>query len=246
MSEMIITQNEFVTSQLSSKLRKPRTKLADRILPDYTKGEEIFNMVSHIVGAAFGLFALILCVARSGFHNNIAGVISGAIYGGSLIALYTISSVYHGLAVTLAKKVMQVLDHCTIYFLICGTYTPVLMCGLLPAHPVWAYTILGIVWGLSIFATVFTAIDHNKYSKLSMSCYIAIGWCIVIAIKPTLETVSLVALLLILLGGIAYTVGALLYSLGKKKHIKYMHSIFHLFVLLGTLLQFIAIYSYIL
>lgn len=246
MSELILNKNEYAIAQLTNTLRKPRTKLADRILPGYTKGEELFNMISHIVGAVLGLVALVLCVARSGFHNDLAGVLSGALYGLSLITLYTISSVYHGLGINLAKKVMQVIDHCTIYFLICGTYTPILMCGLRPYHPIWAFTILGIVCGLSIFATVFTAIDHNKYSKLSMICYIAIGWCIVIAIKPTVETVSLIALLLILIGGIAYTIGAILYSIGKKKKIKYMHSIFHLFVLLGTLLQFVAIYSYIL
>lgn len=241
-----ITLKNTADYSVLSKYKMPRTKLKDRILPDYTLGEEIFNMVSHIVGAVFGIVALVMCVAISVKHNNIPGIVSSSIYGASLILLYTMSSVYHGLGRNMGKKVMQVIDHCTIYILIAGTYTPVLICGIRPVYPAWGYSLFGIVWGLSIFAMVFTAIDHNKYSRLSMFCYIAIGWCIVIAIKPTLETVDLRALLLILLGGIAYTVGAVLYSKGKKKQIRYMHSIFHLFVLLGTVLQFLAIYCFIL
>lgn len=227
-------------------LKRPRTRLADRILPDYTKGEEIFNMVSHIVGAVFGIVALSMCIALSSIHGDVWGIVSGAIYGSSLILLYTISSVYHGLSKNMGKKILQVIDHCTIYYLIAGSYTPILLVGIRPQHPEWAWTIFGIVWGLSIMAAVFTAIDHNKYQKLSMGCYLIIGWCIVVAIKPTLEAIPLAAILYILAGGIAYTVGAVLYSKGKRKHIRYMHSVFHLFVLIGTYLQFIAIFSYVL
>ena len=116
----------------------PRTKLADRILPNYTKGEEIFNMVSHIVGAVFGIVALVICVALSVLHNNTWGVVAGSIYGSSLIILYTMSSIYHGLGKGMSKKVMQVIDHCTIYYLIAGTYTPVLLVGLRPRFSIWA------------------------------------------------------------------------------------------------------------
>lgn len=229
-----------------SEVRRKRTKLADRILPNYTKGEEIFNMVSHIVGAVFGVVALAMCVAISSIHNNVWGIVASSIYGSSLILLYTMSSIYHGLSMGMSKKVLQVIDHCTIYYLIAGTYTPILLVGIRPMHPEWAWSIFGVVWGLSIVAGVFTAIDHNKYQKLSMGCYLIIGWCIVIAIKPTLEAIPVEAMIYILLGGIAYTIGAVLYSRGKKKHIRYMHSVFHLFVLIGTYFQFIAIFSYVL
>ena len=104
-----------------------RTKLADRILPDYTKGEEITNMVTHIVGGAFGIVALVLCVVFSAIRHDPYLVVGSAIYGASLIILYTMSSVYHGLRPNMGKKVMQVLDHCTIYFLIGGTYTPIVL-----------------------------------------------------------------------------------------------------------------------
>ena len=221
-----------------------RTKLRDRLLPDYTKGEERFHMVSHIVGGAFGVLALILCVARSIHHHSTWGVVSSCIYGASIILLYCMSCIYHGLKPVMAKKVFQVLDHCTIYYLIAGTYTPVLLCAMRPAFPAWAWVIFGVVWGCAMAATVFTAIDLKKYAKLSMTSYLLMGWCIVLALKPTLASVPLWALLWILFGGIAYTVGAVLYGLGKKK--RWMHAAFHVFVVLGTVLQFVGIYGYIL
>lgn len=221
-----------------------RTKLRDRTLPDYTRGEEIFNMVTHIVGGAFGVVALVLCVVYSAIKGDPWAVVSSAIYGGSMIILYTMSSIYHGLVPETAKKVMQVLDHCTIYFLIAGTYTPIVLCGIRPASPSWAWTLFGIVWGLAAVGIVLAAIDHKKFSKFSMACYIGMGWCIIIAAKITIEAVPLVGLLWLLLGGIAYTIGAVIYGLGKKH--RYMHSVFHIFCLLGSIMQFVCIFFYVL
>lgn len=220
-----------------------RTAIRDRKLPDYTRGEEIFHMVSHIVGGAIGVIALVLCTVVSALHKDVWAVVSGAIYGSSLILLYSASSIYHGLRPSLAKKVMQVLDHCTIYFLIAGTYTPIVLCALRRASPVWGWTIFGLVWGLAAMATVFTAIDLKKYQTLSMICYIGMGWCIIIALKPTLEALKTEGFLWLLAGGIAYTIGAVLYGLGKKR--RYMHAIFHVFVVLGSILQFICIFFYV-
>ena len=221
-----------------------RTPLRQRQLPDYTKGEEIFNMVSHIVGAAFGILVLVWCVVQSAIRGNGWGIASGIVYGISVILLYPMSCIYHGLRPNMGKKVMQVLDHCTIYYLIAGTYTPVLLCGLRPQYPGWAWTLFGIVWGCAAAATVFTAIDLKKYSKFSMICYLAMGWCVVIALKPTIASVHPAALLWILAGGIVYTVGAVLYGLGRKR--RWMHSIFHLCCVVGTVFQFIGIIVYIL
>lgn len=220
-----------------------RTKLADRTLPNYTKGEEIFNMVSHIVGGGLGIIATVLCVIFAALNKNVWGVVGGAIYGASMIVLYTCSSVYHGLTHPTAKKVMQVLDHCTIYFLICGTYTPILLSAIRPVSPVWAWVIFGIVWGLAAMATTLTAIDLKKYSKLSMACYIGMGWCIVLAWDVTARAIPVPGLWLLLGGGIAYTIGAVLYGIGKKH--RYMHSVFHLFVVLGSVLQFLCILLYV-
>ena len=221
-----------------------RTKLADRILPDYTNGEELMNMISHIVGGALGVVALVLCVTFSAIRHNPWGVVGSAIYGASLILLYTSSSVYHGLRLGMGKKVMQVIDHCTIYFLIGGTYTPILLCSIRPISPAWAWVLFGIVWGLAAMATTFTAIDLKKYSVLSMICYIGMGWSVVIAAKTAIEAMTVPGSLWCLAGGILYTVGAVLYGLGKKR--RYMHSIFHFFVVAGSIAQFICIFFYVL
>lgn len=220
-----------------------RTKLIDRTLPDYTRGEEIFNMVSHIVGGALGIAALVLCVVFSAIRQDPWAVVGSSVYGATLILLYSMSSIYHGLRPEMAKKVLQVLDHCTIYFLIGGTYTPILLTCIREHDPVWAWVLFGIVWGLAAMATTLTAIDLKKYSKLSMACYIGMGWSILLAAKTAMEAIPLPGLLFILGGGIAYTVGAVLYGLGKKR--RYMHSLFHLFVVAGSILQFFGIFFYI-
>lgn len=221
-----------------------RTKLSERELPKYTKGEEIFNMVTHIIGGGFGVIALVTCVLISVINRNVWGIISSSIYGVSLIALYTMSSVYHGLKKGTAKKVMQVMDHCTIYFLIGGTYTPIVLVAIREVSPVWGWTLFGLVWGCAAIGTVFTAIDLKKYEKLSMICYIGMGWCIIMAAKTSIAAIPFNGVLWLLAGGVSYTVGAVLYGLGKKH--KYMHSVFHIFVLIGSILQYITIVLYIL
>ena len=220
-----------------------RTKLADRKLPRYTRGEEIFNMVSHIVGAALGVAALVLCVVVSALKSSAIAVVSSSIYGASLVMLYTMSSVYHGLRCEMGKKVMQVIDHCTIYFLIAGTYTPILLCGIMRVDKVAAWVIFGVVWGFAALATTLTAIDLKNYQKFSMICYIGMGWCIVLAAKATMEALSVPGIVLLLTGGVAYTVGAVLYGAGKKH--RYMHSVFHLFVVAGSILHFFCILFYV-
>ena len=153
-----------------------RTKLMDRKMPDYTKGEEIFNMVSHIVGGALGVAVLVLGIIISAIHKNGYGLAGSIVFGVSMILLYTMSSVYHGLREGMAKKVLQVLDHCTIYLLIAGTYTPILLSAMRPIDPVSSWILLGVVWGLSAIAITLTAIDLKKYAVFSMICYIGMGW----------------------------------------------------------------------
>ncbi len=222
---------------------KPRTPLALRSLPDYTRGEEIFNFVSHAAGGGLALVMLVLCVIRAALHHDPWAVVGSAIYGASLAAVYTISSVYHGLRPERAKKVLQVLDHCTIYFLIFGSYLPILLCPIRRESPVTAWVLFGVILGMTALAVTFTAIDLKKYRVLSMICYIGLGWCIVFAAPVALRAVPLAGLLWLLAGGIAYTLGAVLYGLGKK--IRYMHAVFHLFVILGSVLQFVCIFRYV-
>lgn len=221
-----------------------RTKLKDRELPTYTKGEEIFNMVSHIVGGAIGLIGMVLCIIFSAIHQNSYAIVGSIIYGISMIFLYTMSSIYHGLKPTRkAKKVMQILDHCTIYVLIAGTYTPILLSSIMKVDQVAAWTMLAIVWIFAILGIVLNAIDLKQFRVFSMICYIAMGWCIIFRIDLVIKSLGMPGFILILLGGIIYTLGTILYGIGKK--VKYMHSMFHLCVVIGTLLQLIAIILYV-
>ena len=216
-----------------------RTCLAARKLPGYTRGEEIFNMASHAAGAAFGAAALVLCVVVAALCANTYGVVSGAIYGASLIILYTMSSVYHGLKPGTAKKVMQVLDHCTIYVLIAGTYTPVLLSSLRLVYPKIAWTLFAVVWTSAAVGIVLNAIDLKRFKVFSMICYLVMGWCIIFFMRQTYAAIGFSGTMLLLAGGIAYTVGTVFYGLGSKH--RYAHSVFHLFILAGSLLQFLSI-----
>ena len=218
---------------------RKRLKLSERHLPDYTRGEEIVNMVTHIVGGGMGVIALTLCVILAALRGNTYGVVGSAIYGGCMIALYTMSSVYHGMRPGTAKKVMQVLDHCTIYFLIAGTYTVIALSALRPLYPGLGWGMFGFQWALTALAVTLTAIDLKKYNAFSMICYICMGWAILPFMKQTIAALTMPGFMLLLSGGIAYTIGAVLYGIGSKK--RWMHSVFHIFVDLGSLLQFLSI-----
>lgn len=220
-----------------------RTQLRDRELPDYTRGEEIFNMVSHIVGGALAIAALVLCVVFSVMEGDAWSVVASAVYGGTMVILYTMSSIYHGLRSETAKKVFQVIDHCTIYFLIAGTYTPITLAGIRRVNTAVGFVVFGIVWGCCLAAATLTAIDLEKYKKMSMICYLGMGWCIIFFIKPTIEVLGVGGMVYLLTGGLAYTIGAILYGIGKKK--RYIHSLFHLFVIAGSVLHFFMILFYV-
>ena len=141
-----------------------RIKLKDRILPIYTKGEEIFNMTSHIVGAVLGIVATVLCVVFASVHRNVYGIISGAIYGVTMILLYTMSSIYHGLSPKrYSKKVFQVLDHCSIFLLIAGSYTPFALCTLREYDLLTGWLIFSIIWFIAILGITLNYIDIKKF-----------------------------------------------------------------------------------
>ena len=219
-----------------------RTKLRERKLPDYTKGEEIMNMVTHIVGGAIGILALLLCLGRSIWKGSLCGILTSVIYGTCMISLYAMSSIYHGLRPGTGKKVLQILDHCTIYFLIAGTYTPIVLCALAPVYPAVGWGLFAFEWGLTALAVTLTAIDLKKYNAFSMICYIGMGWAVLPFMRQTMEVLTKPGFLWLLWGGIAYTAGSILYGIGSRKH--WFHSIFHIFVVLGSLLQLISVLFY--
>lgn len=221
-----------------------RVKLADRILPVYTKGEEIFNMVSHIVGGAMGIAAIVLCSVFGALRGNVYGVVSGVIFGVTMLILYTMSSIYHGLSPkTKAKKVFQIIDHCSIFILIAGTYTPMALCTLREQNVFEGWLIFGIIWGLAVIGITLNSIDLKKFKLFSMICYLVMGWCIVTRTSVVINELGMGAYAMLLGGGIAYTVGAVFYAVGKKK--KWMHSIFHIFCVIGSVLHFLLILLYV-
>ena len=221
-----------------------RTRLKDRLLPSYTRSEELTNMISHIVGGGLGVLVLLICLFIAIWKHNVWGIVGSAVYGISFTQLYAISSIYHGLRPGTAKKVLQVIDHCSIYIFIAGTYTPIMLCALRPVHPGWAWSLLGVVWGIAVLAATLNAIDLKKFAVFSMICYIGMGWCVLVGIKPVIEVIPAGGLWLLVLGGVIYTLGAIAYGFGKKK--RYMHSVFHIFCLLGSILQALCIIFYIL
>lgn len=222
-----------------------RTKLIDRKLPDYTRGEEIFNMVSHIVGGALGIVVCTLCVVKAFLIHDPYAIVGAFIYGFAMIVLYTMSSVYHGLKHEMAKKVMQVIDHCSVFILISGTYTPIALTSLREYNTALGWTVFGVVWGVSALGITLNAIDLKKYNIFSIICYLVQGWCIVLTGKAAVTAIGMQGFYWLLAGGIAYTIGAVLYGIAGKKTVRYMHSIFHIFVVIGSFLQFIAILYYV-
>ena len=221
-----------------------RTPLREREFPDYTRGEEIFNMVSHIVGAAIAIAITVLCIVMGASHHNAWAVVSGAIYGSTMIIMFTVSSIYHGLHENMGKQVMRVIDHCDIYCLIAGTYTPILLAALRPEYPGLAWAVFGIEWGCCVFAIVLKSIDLERFDKPTFVLYLTMGWAVIACVKPVIEVISWKGFMWILLGGISFSVGAVVYALGPK--IRYFHSVFHIFVDIGCLLQFFGILFYVL
>lgn len=205
-------------------------------LPRYSLGEEIFSSVSHGVSALFAVAALVLLLVFC--EKTPKNVVSVSIYGATMILLYTVSTLYHALGLNKAKVVFRSLDHCTIFLLIAGTYTPITLVCLGGAL---GWVMFGVVWAAAVLGVVLNAISVERFKVVSMICYLAMGWVVVFAMKSVLENLSAVGFWCLLIGGICYTAGAILYGVGKK--IPYIHSVFHLFVLAGSVLHSVCVYQ---
>ncbi len=238
MSDNIKKEEKKLKKKQKREKKEEKRKLLG--LPLYTLGEELVNSISHGLGAAFGIVALILCVVFSAKAGDAWKVVSSAIYGTSMIILYSISTIYHALGINKAKKVFRTLDHCSIYFLIAGTYTPYTLVAM---RETVGFYIFAVVWAAAALGITFSAINVHKFRKLSMIIYIAMGWAIVFSARDLVAAVPKTGVILLLAGGIMYTVGAVLYGIGKKK--KYMHSVFHFLALGGSILHFISIFGYV-
>ena len=216
-------------------------KLKEKIkIPKYTLGEELLSSISHGVGALLSIAALVLCVVFSALHHNVYAVVSSVIYGTTSIILYTMSTLYHSFKVNNAKRIFRIIDHCSIFLLIAGTYTPYALV-VLPKTLGWV--IFSIEWGCSIIGIVLNSIDLEKYKKFSIILYLIMGWMIIFSFDKLISSMSIVGIYLMLIAGILYTVGAIFYGVGKK--IKYMHGLFHIFVLLASVCFFFSIFFYV-
>ncbi len=215
-------------------------QLAKITLPHYTKGEEIFNSVSHGMGIILGIISCILCLIKADSVNTKIGAI---VFSVSVMVLYTCSTLYHSMKRSDAKKVLRLLDHSTIFILITGTSIALTVLCVYPYNKVLAVTMSCISLILSTVGTVLTIIDHEKYKKVQMILYMVVGWISIVLIYPVYKncTNGSTLIALVLSGGIIYTIGVIFYAVGKKK--KYFHSIFHIFVLCGTILHFTCIYT---
>ena len=229
------------TKEIKKEENKPIKK--ERItLPRYTLGEELISSISHGVGALLSIAALILCIIAGVKSGITSHIVAGSIYGSSLIILYLMSCLYHALARNTAKKVFRVFDHCSIFLLIAGSYTPFL---LITIGGLKGAILMAIMWAAAIIGIVFNSINLEKYDKASFVLYLVMGWMIVFTIKDILANLPSTGFTLLLIGGIIYTIGAVIYAIGDDK-IKYLHSIWHFFVLGGSIFQFFTILLYVL
>lgn len=206
----------------------------------YSVGEEIANALTHGIGALLGVVALTLMIVMSARYSDAARLISALIYGSSLVLLYLTSTLYHSIQSPRAKKLFQILDHCAIYILIAGTYTPFMLISL---KGTWGYSLLVAIWSLAIFGIVFKAIFHDRYAKVSLFTYLAMGWLCVLVGGEMLTKIPAGGLWFLLAGGLAYTFGTIFFAMER---LPYNHAIWHLFVLAGSVFHFFAIYQYVL
>ncbi len=216
------------------------SKQQERCTPVYYPvKEEILCAVTHGIGALFGIYALIKMVVDSATRGNTWAVVAAAIYGASLIILYTISTLSHALTARTAKKVFRILDHATIFLLIAGTYTPV---TLITLQGGWGWSIFGFQWGLAALGIVMGSLFLDRFNKISSYIYLLMGWAIIAAAYPMLQKMAPAGLVYMLGGGIFYSAGILLY----RSKSPYTHFLMHLFTLIGSLLQYLSIIQYVL
>ena len=206
----------------------------------YTLGEEIFSAIVHGIGAGLSVAALVTMVVKAAGRGDAYAVVSAAIFGASLVILYTMSTLYHALAPARAKKVFRIFDHTTIFLLIAGTYTPYVLVTL---RGFTGWVLFGILWGLAAIGIVFDSVMLEKFRKIEMFLYIGMGWCIVVASESLVSSLERGGLIFLFTGGVLYTVGIIFYALKK---IKYMHSIWHIFVLAGSIMHYFSVILYVL
>jgi len=238
--ELNLTKKEsYEIAYAVEQYKKTKKRKLNIRIPKYTIGEEIFNSVSHGIGAILSIVALILMVIKA---NGALAETTVAIFGSTMIILYTISCIYHALSCKLeGKKILRILDHCNVYLLVYGTYIPISLLGI---GGTLGWILFGFVSVITLIGIILTSIKIDQFQLLEVICHLLNGWSVLIGIPKLLQTINLSGLFFLILGGVMYTLGSILYGIGANK--KYMHSVFHIFCLFGTFFHFWTIYCYVL
>ena len=218
---------------------KAKKKYFEKIkVPKYTLGEELFNSISHGIGAGLAIAALVLLVVKA---NGALAETAVSLFGASMVILYTISCIYHGLSPRIiGKKVLRIIDHCNVYLLVLGTYIPICLVAIKGAL---GWTMFGVLTAVTVLGIILSWIDIDKFIVLEVICHLVNGWGSLFFMKTLINSITAVGVMYIIIGGVMYTIGSILYGIGSSK--KYMHSIFHIFCMIGTFLHFIAIYFFV-
>ena len=209
------------------------------VAPTSTLGEEIANSITHGIGVALAVTGLVVMVVFASLTGDPWQIVACSIFGASMVLLYTASTLYHSISQPRAKAMLRVFDHCAIFLLIAGTYTPFTLVNL---RGPWGWSLFGVVWGCALAGIVLRTVVGNRWRALSVVLYVVMGWVAVVAVKPLLGAVEPGGLILMVLGGLAYTVGIVFYAWRK---LPYHHAIWHGFVLVGSALHFFAILFYV-
>lgn len=209
---------------------------------EQTASEEVANAVTHGIGAFLSVACLCIAVMFAAFRHNVWSIVSVSIYGISMFILYLCSTLYHAVRTPRVKEILNIFDHSAIYLLIAGSYTPFCLGGIRPYSPGWAWSIFGIVWAIAIFGIAFQCLFVNRYPRFSTATYLLMGWMVLVAVYPLWKSMGTTAVLWIAAGGIIYSLGVVFYAM---KHVKYMHAVWHLFVLGGTLVHYGVVLYYV-
>jgi len=205
----------------------------------YSAREEKWNALTHGFGLGLSVGGLVVLVTLAGSNGGALHVVSCAVYGASLVVLYAASTLYHAAREPRLKRALRVVDHCAIYVLIAGTYTPFTLVVLQGG---WGWTLFGLVWGMTAVGLLSKVLLADRFRAASVVTYLAMGWLAVIAVKPLLATVPPGALVWLLMGGLAYTAGTAFYG---SKGLPYNHAVWHVFVLAGSLCHYLAVVFYV-
>jgi len=205
----------------------------------YSLGEEIAHGVTHGIGALLAIAGLAVLVARAALYGDVWQMVSVSIFGAALVLMYAASTLFHSIPLPNSKRVFRVLDHCLIYVLIAGTYTPFTLVTL---RGPWGWSLFGALWGLALVGIVFKVFTTGRFERLSLAVYLLMGWCGVLAVQPLMAALPAGGLWLILAGGLSYSVGTVFY---RWESLRYHHAIWHVFVLAGSLLHYFAVLFYV-